>query len=159
MIDDYVENIRSKIGHEAMFMPASTMLIYKEGKILLQKRADDGKWAMHGGGLNPGEEFLETLYRELKEEINIEPINPKLFGIYAGKRMFHKYSNGDEIYGVDHVFICEDFKGELKFNDNEVLEVKWFSIDNLPENILNGEVQIIKDIDIYFKNNEQPIIR
>lgn len=159
MIDGYVKEMRSKIGHSPMFMPTAGAIIYKDGKVLLQKRADDGNWAMHGGGLNPDEEFLEALNRELKEEMNIEPINPKLCGIYTGRNMFHEYPNGDKVYVVNHVFICEDFKGEIKFNDNEVKEFKWFDIDNLPENIIDVDIKPINDIKIYLKNGREPIIR
>ena len=98
MIDGYIKKMRNKIGHDAMFMPTAGAIIYKNGKVLIQKRADDGNWAMHGGGLNPNEEFLEALTRELKEEMNIEPVNPKLCGIYTGRNMFHEYPNGDKVY-------------------------------------------------------------
>ncbi len=159
MIDEYVKNIRNKIGQEPMYMPTSGAIICKDRKVLLQKRADDGNWAMHGGGMNPDEEVLETLYRELKEEINIEPINPQLFGIYAGKKMLHEYPNGDKVYIINHVFFCEEYKGEIVFNDREVKEVKWFDIDKLPENIIDVDIPPLKDIELYLNNNKQPIIK
>ena len=66
---NYIKDIREKIGHDAVFMPAVGAVIYENGKILLQKRQDDGKWATHGGCMELGETYLQTLERELKEEI------------------------------------------------------------------------------------------
>ena len=52
--------------------PVVTLIIYKDGKILLQKREDNGMWALHGGGMEIGETYLETLKRE--NLINVEVI-------------------------------------------------------------------------------------
>ena len=90
---EYISKIRKKIGHDAIFMPAAACCIVKDKKILLQKRVDNGKWATHGGGLEPGETFLEALERELKEELNIKPINPEIVNIYSGKDLHIVYPN------------------------------------------------------------------
>lgn len=158
MLSEYVKSMRDKIGHKAMFMPTSGLIICKDGQVLLQKRADDGSWAMHGGGMEPGEEFLDVMKREIKEELNIEPIEPQLFGIYAGDDLYHEYPNGDKVYILNHVFFCENYKGEIKFNDKEVTEVKWFSIYDLPENILHADRKILEDIKIFIKD-KKPIIK
>lgn len=157
-MDDYVKWIREKIGHEPMFMPTAALIICKDRKVLLQKRVDNNTWAMHGGGMQPGEKYFDALRREIKEELNIEPINPQLFGIYAGEEMYHVYPNGDQVYVVNHVFICEDFKGEIKFNDGEVTEFKWFDIDNLPENLMDVDIPPLKDINLYLET-KMPIIK
>ena len=94
MISKYVKTMREKIGHNPMFMPTAGLIICKDNKVLLQKRADCEEWAMHGGGMEPGEMLLETLKREINEELNIEPINPELFGIFSGgENLYHEYPN------------------------------------------------------------------
>ncbi len=158
MKSDYIAKIREKIGHMAILNPVVTLIIYKEGKILLQKRSDNGDWAIHGGGIEPGEKYIETLKREIKEELNIEPIAPKLFGIYSGKELFNVYPGGDEVFVLNHVFFCEDYIGEINFNDNEVKEFKWFELDNLPENIFKINKPIINDINKFLKTGGIPII-
>ena len=157
MLSGYVEKMREKIGNMAMYMPTSGLIICKDNKVLLQKRADDGSWAMHGGGMETGEEFLDTLKREVKEELNIEPVNPELFGIFAGNDLYHEYPNGDKVYILNHVFICEEYKGDIKFNDKEVLEVKWFPINELPSNILHVDKKILESIEKFLKTRK-PII-
>jgi ADP-ribose pyrophosphatase YjhB (NUDIX family) len=63
----YISDIRKKIGHDPVFMPASGCSIVKDHKILLQKRSDNGRWAMHGGALASGETFEEAFLIEVKE--------------------------------------------------------------------------------------------
>ena len=96
--------------------PVVTLIIYKDGKILLQKREDNGCWAIHGGGIELGEKYIEALNREIEEELNIKPINPELMGIYSGKKLFNIYPKSkDQVYILNHVFFCEKFEGEINF--------------------------------------------
>ncbi len=157
MRSDYIKGLRSKIGHMPIILPTVGIIICKDGKVLLQKRQDDNMWAMHGGGMEPGETIKETLYREVSEELNIKPINPKLLGVYAGEDLHHFYSNGDEVYFVTHAFICKEYEGEINFTDHEVLECKWFDLNELPENILPADKQAIYDVKEYLKTGEAMI--
>ena len=103
---DSEKYIRNLVGHIPMHRPVVVLVIYKNHKVLLQKRSDNGMWALHGGGMELGESYLDTLIREIKEELNIEPINPRLMGIFSGEKMYHKYEKSkDEVYVLSHVFI------------------------------------------------------
>ena len=65
--------------------PVVTLIIYKDGKILLQKREDNGCWAIHGGGIELGEKYIEALNREIEEELNIKPTQEKNYLIFIQK--------------------------------------------------------------------------
>lgn len=146
MKSDYVAEIRSKIGHMPMFSPVVTLIIYKDGKILLQKRHDNGAWAIHGGGIEPKEKYLDTLMREIKEELGIVPLNPKLMGIFSGEELYNIYPNGDEVYVLNHVFICNNYTGNINFSDGEVEDLKWFDLEHLPDNIFKVNKPVINSI-------------
>ena len=155
MGNNYISEIRSKVGHIPMHNPVVTAIIYKDGKILLQKRMDNGCWAIHGGAIELGEKYLDTLKRELKEELNIEPINPELMGIYSGEELFNIYPlSKDQVYALNHVFFCEEFKGEINFTDGEVLDLQWFDLDNLPDNIFKINRPIINDVKKIVENHK-----
>lgn len=147
----YISNIRKKIGHEAVFMPAAACGIVKDGKILLQKRADTGKWAIHGGSLELGETFVEALEREVEEELGIKPINPEMIGVYSGKDLHFVYPNGDEVYIISTIYLVKEYEGELKIDHSEVSELKWFEFDKLPEDIHEPDIEPIKYIISYNK--------
>ena len=135
--------------------PVVTLIIYKDNKVLLQKRDDNGCWAIHGGGIELGEKYIETLKREIKEELNIEPINPDLMGIYSGKELFNIYPKSkDQVYILNHVFFCENYKGKITFEDAEVEDIQWFDLDKLPENIFKVNKPILKDVKEFVKNRK-----
>ena len=151
---NYISEIRKKVGHDPVFMPAVGCVIIKNGKILLQKRTDNGAWAEHGGALDLGETYLDALNRELKEEINVTPINPIQVNTYSGEEMHFFYPNQDEVYVVSVVYLVENYEGELKADLEEVSELQWFDIDNMPSNIHKPDVHSIKDaIELYKKNH------
>ena len=112
---DYIKDLRNVVGHMPIMYPVVSLVIYNNGKILLQRRSDNGRWSLHGGGINLGEKYVDALRREIMEELNIEPVNPKLLGIYSGKELFNIYPSGDQVYILNHAFICEEFAGNIDF--------------------------------------------
>ncbi len=142
----YISKIREKVGHDPVFMPCVGCVIVKDNQILLQKRTDNGKWATHGGSMELGETFLDCLNRELKEELNIKVINPKVINIYTGEDMHYTYPNGDEVYMVCTVYLVEEYTGNLKVDNKEVSEVKWFDIDKMPRSIHDPDQKVLEDV-------------
>jgi len=142
----YISEIRKKVGHNAIFMPGAGCVIVKDNKILLQKRSDNGKWAVHGGCLELGETFIEALEREVKEELNVKPINPELVNVYSGEDIHYIYPNNDEVYCISAIYIVREYEGELKPDNDEVAELKWFDIDKMPDNINDPDIRPINDI-------------
>ncbi|WP_271814788.1 NUDIX hydrolase [Clostridium beijerinckii] len=147
-MDEYIKRLRKHIGNAPLLLVAAGAIIYKNRKILLQRRADSGKWAIHGGVLELGETVEETVKRELNEEIGINPIELKFYKVFSGEDMHTVYPNGDEVYYINVIFLCDKYEGELKEDNNEVTELKWFDVDNLPVDI-NAPVDkaILSDIE------------
>ena len=148
----YIQDIRKKVGKGPIFMPATGCGIIKDNKILLQKRTDNNKWAIHGGSLELGETFEEGIKREVKEELGIKILNPTVVGAYSGEEMHYFYPNGDEVYIVSLVYLVTEYEGEIRVDEVEVSEVKWFNINHLPDNIHGPDINSIKDIINYYKN-------
>lgn len=86
-------------------------------------------WGTIGGALELGDSFEEAAARELFEEAGLTASNYKLITILSGKDMYYKYPHGDEIYNVMAVFEAEGVKGEPVINDDEGLELAYFSLD------------------------------
>ena len=149
----YTLNLRKKVGHDPIFMPASGCGIIKDNKILLQKRTDNGTWAVHGGALELGETFLDAVKREVKEELGIDIINPVFINTYSGENMHFFYPNNDEVYVVASFYLVTEYIGEINVDPNEVAEVKWFDIDKLPSNLNKPDIEGINDIIAYYKEH------
>jgi|SRR6185312_13039310 len=89
---------------------AAVLIPYRDGKFLLQHRADTVKrwpdyWSSFGGGLEPGETKEEALKRELREELGYTLKNPKYAFFYelegGGNYVFYEYWDGSEKYQLD----------------------------------------------------------
>ena len=152
----YISEIRKKVEHDPVFMPCSCGVLIKDGKILLQKREDDGSWALSGGCLEFGETFDDALKREIKEELNIDVIDYEMICYFGGKNNHHFYPNKDEVYPIGIVFLIKEYAGNLSPDNDEVLDLKWFPLDNLPDNFFNADKSVMpKIIDFYNKNKDR----
>ena len=132
---DYIHSIRKHVGHERLILVGASVFVHKEGKLLLQKRKDNGCWADHGGCVELGETVEETAKRELHEETGLTAHSLELFGVFSGKELFYTYPNGDMVSIVSVAYLCEDFAGDLITQTNETTDLQWFGLDELPENI------------------------
>lgn len=50
------------------------------GRLLWAKRIGQPSWQFPQGGINPGESVKQALYRELHEEVGLEPADVKVLG-------------------------------------------------------------------------------
>lgn len=66
----------------------------------------------------------------------------KYFTKMWGVKMHYIYHNGDEVYIAEVVFLCDKYRGELKVQETEVLEPRFFDLDKPLDNIspINEEV-------------------
>ena len=132
---EYITSMRKHIGHERLLIVGASVFVHKEGKLLLQKRKDNGCWSDHGGCCELGETVEETAKRELHEETGLVANSLELLGVFSGKELFYTYPNGDMVSNVNTAYLCDDFSGNMKFQTNETTELCWFVLDELPDNI------------------------
>jgi 8-oxo-dGTP pyrophosphatase MutT (NUDIX family) len=132
---NYVRDLRKLVGHAPLILPGSVVLILNsQNKLLLQHRTDGG-WGLPGGLMELGESLEETARREVKEETGLEIDELKLLGVFSGEEYFFKVSNGDELYSVTAVFVTKDIQGEIQKDETESLDLKFFSLQDLPEGL------------------------
>ena len=146
-MSDYLKDLREKTGHMPLVLPhAVVIIINNQNEILLEERADDGFFDFPGGGIDLKETAEEAAAREVKEETGLIANRLEIFKVYSGEITHYVYFNGDEIYGVDCVYICRDYSGELKPQLSEVKRLFFCSMDKMPEKMSPRNKQIIKDL-------------
>lgn len=59
----------------------------------------------------------------------------ELFGVFSGKDLHYVYPNGDEVSNIDIVYICRNYTGTLRKQENEVEELKFFALNEIPKKI------------------------
>lgn len=114
---------------------AAAIIVNDKGQILLQSRTDNDRWGLPGGCQELGERFEETVIREVKEETNLDITedNLELVGIISGGTRRKEYPNGDVVINNTALYCVKNYTGEVKW-DSESKEMKFFDLDNLPEN-------------------------
>jgi len=95
-------------------------------KILLVRRADNGRWAVPGGYMEPGETAAEAAAREVLEETGLEVRVGRLIAVYSNPNILVEYPDGSRYQIVALYFAAEPVGGELRPSP-ETTEVGYFS--------------------------------
>lgn len=89
-----------------------------------------------GGVLDPGEDPAVGIIREVREETGLEVVPERLIGVYGGPDHIESFPNGDSASVTSICFACRVNGGVLKTDDDESLDLRWFTPDSLPENMV-----------------------
>ena len=122
-------------------------IVNDKNEILIQQRSASRKmfpnmWTNTDGACIAGETSIETVFRELKEELNVIPNidDLELIASYKRKKDY-----------VDVWLLRQNINiKDLKFNDNEVQAAKWVSIEEWKKLLI--EEQAVKSSTDYFLN-------
>lgn len=115
--------------------------IFKDDKILLVHENND-TWSLPGGWCDVLESVKSNTEKEIREEAGLKAKAVKLIAVQDR----NKHNEPYYVYSVCKVFVlCELIGGEFKENI-ETTEIKYFGIDELPENLANE------------KNNKEQIL-
>ena len=128
----FILELRAKIGHDLLFLTGiAGVVLDDDERILLVRRADDGRWSLVSGILEPGEQPAVGLAREIQEETAVRVTVERLVSMQTLSP--HTYPNGDQVQYLDLTFRCRYLSGEAQVNDDESLEVAWFPLTALPD--------------------------
>jgi ADP-ribose pyrophosphatase YjhB (NUDIX family) len=133
-ISHHLKQIREKYGQGLLLLPGVSALVFNDaGEILLGRRSDNGKWAVIGGIIDPGEEPAAACRREVLEETGVEIAIERISGVYMSPVV--NYPNGDVAQYVITAFRCRIIDGEPRVADDESLEVRFFPLTELPDDL------------------------
>lgn len=135
-MSNYIMDLRTIVGHRPLLqVGASVIVVDSYNRVLLQLRSDNHCWGYAGGSVELDEVVEEAAKRELFEETGLIADELELFGVFSGIDTHYIYPNGDEVSNIDIVYVCKQYSGELKCQDGEVDELRFFCIDEIPDNI------------------------
>ncbi|MEV4438834.1 NUDIX domain-containing protein [Streptomyces sp. NPDC049577] len=128
---DFIRELRATAGHQLLWMPGVSVVVFDDdGRVLLGRRADNGRWSIIGGIPEPGEQPAAAVVREVHEETAVHCVPERVLLVEALERV--TYPNGDVCQFMDICFVARAVGGEARVNDDESLEVGWFEVDALP---------------------------
>ena len=115
-----------RLTHTRFTVTAGAVIFNDKREVLLLKhrfRAGSG-WGLPGGFMEKGEQPIDALRRELREEIGLEVDDVK---VYAA-RSFKKPQQ------VEVLFLARA-NADVKSRTVEVERAEWFALDALPEGL------------------------
>ena len=109
---------------------AGALCVDGEGRVLLARRAHEpflGRWDIPGGFLEEGEDPLDGMRRELREEtgLEVEPLD------YLGAWMDRYGGDSTAEATLNMYWTARVLRGEPEAAD-DVSELAWFAPDELP---------------------------
>ncbi|WP_067825111.1 NUDIX hydrolase [Nocardia inohanensis] len=96
-----------------MVVAASAVVCDDDGRILLQRRTDNGLWALPGGGMEMTESLPGCAVREVKEETGLDIEITGLVGTYTDPRNIIVYSDGEVRRQFNVCFVARVIGGTL----------------------------------------------
>lgn len=119
-------------------MPArlgANAIITCNGKLLLEKRRDSGTWGLVGGGSKKNETTLQTIVREVYEELGLRVPKERFhkLAIYGEPGRIAAYQDGSIWRMVIAAFGLDlETEPELKIS-SESIDLKFFSKEELKD--------------------------
>jgi mutator protein MutT len=115
-----------RVAHTRFTVTAGAVIFNDKGEVLLLKhrfRAGSG-WGLPGGFMVKGEQPIDALRRELREEIGLELDDVKVFAA----RSFKKPKQVEVLFRARA-------NAQVKSQTVEVERAEWFAIDALPQGL------------------------
>jgi 8-oxo-dGTP pyrophosphatase MutT (NUDIX family) len=124
---------------------ATAFIKDSSGRVLLQRRSDNGFWNLPGGGLELGESLAQACVREVHEETGLAVEIVRLIGVYSAPEITTmSYPDGRVIQYITSLFECRVTGGKLEV-DEESLALDWFDPLELPEPFSPNHIPRIQD--------------
>jgi ADP-ribose pyrophosphatase YjhB (NUDIX family) len=124
--DQVLSAYKENFAHVSPLAGAGAV-VFKDHKILLIKRHDDGLWAIPGGLVEVGETAAEAALRELSEEVGIRAKIKRLLGVFDSRIWKSKTS-----MQLFHFVFQAETDNQTPNTSSEALDVGYFSEDELP---------------------------
>ncbi len=138
--DDLQETIK-KISSEQEYRPTGVAVIKNYEGNLLCVKSKKGSWHLPQGGIEPGEEMLMSAFRELSEELSINPYlelnNLEISPLYTLSETPGRLRNGFK-RGKSYFFITGDYTGLQVFTPqpDELTRIEW----RTPERVIRDHM-------------------
>lgn len=124
------------MNHPKHIVAVSGLISHPKGQVLLIRSPRRG-WEFPGGQVEEGENLIEALQREIREETGVKASIGSLVGVYSNIRSPSKVMFG---------FLGQYVTGELTTSDESV-ETKWVGRDSILSKVTNPFVHDrIKDM-------------
>ena len=126
--DEVLAEYEGSLPHATPYVAADAA-VFRDGRILLIRREDNGLWAMPGGATEVGETWAQSAERELHEEAGVEGTAAKLLGVFDSRlwgtrAKYHLYQS---------VWLVDIHDDQTPVSGPETTDVGFFAENDLPD--------------------------
>jgi len=131
-MSDYIRDLRAKIGTTVLEIPTVSILTFDAAqRVLLVRHVEGNNWTTPGGMIEPHEVPADAAVREMWEETGLHVELTRVIGVFGGEHCHHTYRNGDRVAWISTTFAARAIGGVLAPDNDETLEVRYVSRDEL----------------------------
>jgi mutator protein MutT len=139
-------------GFDCVGVGCGALIVNDKNEVLLLKRTSKtrnkaGFWMQPGGGVEFGEKVEDAVKREIKEELDID-IELIKFLCFTEEIM-----KDENQHWISFNYLAKIIGRKVKnLEPDKHEEIKWFSLDNLPEKLAQNTTDSIREY-LKLKNN------
>lgn len=152
---NYIKDVRALVGHKPMILNAAAGIVANDQhEVLLNLRTDTHNWSLPGGYLEYGETYDTAMVREYKEDAGLDVEIVKSLGIFD--QGFTEYPNGDVTQVISRLYLVKPVGGHTLENaTDETLDLKYFSLDDLPPLLNQQTADMLAAAKTYFTQQSE----
>ena len=146
--ESYLGQLRALAGDRTLIAMGGCGVVRDEdGRVLLIRRSDNGRWAFPSGTMELGETVRDCAIRELREETGLVAGAVTPFGLYSDPG-HHPEPN---MYGFTYQHITlacrvDSWSGELQRVTDETTDAVFYPPDDLPAGVSARTRKLITDL-------------
>jgi 8-oxo-dGTP pyrophosphatase MutT (NUDIX family) len=131
-LSGHLRELRKKVGHDLLVLPSAAVAVQdEEGRVLAGLHSDRKIWVLPGGLIEPCETPADAAVRETWEETGLIVELTRILGVYGGQELVVDYVNGDRASYIGTVFRGRVVGGSLRPDQDETLDVRYFTRQEL----------------------------
>lgn len=109
---------------------AIAAVVMQDDKVLMLDHVKLSFWTIPIGKIEEGDSMIQTLKAELKEEVNVVPINYKRIGQFSKK--YIRGNTGIQVSITSHIFRIDKWRGPVKNAEpHKHRSFKWMTVEEI----------------------------
>ncbi|BCY06805.1 NUDIX domain-containing protein [Actinoplanes sp. L3-i22] len=134
--ESYLGQLRESVGPGRVLMTVGARAVLRDddGRVLLIRRSDNGRWAFPAGTMELQQTLRDCAIREVLEETGLAVHRVTPFALYSGEQLAVS-AWGQPYQHVTLACRADSWSGELLRETDETIDAGFYPVDALPDGV------------------------